>query len=444
MSTPRIAFLPLGRVNFDMECAKDYLGKSHALLRRLHPEILMPEGHLTEYDALTDWLRAQLPVDAVIIQASTFIDPRFTFEIARLTKSPALVWGVREPSADGGRLRLNSMTGVYSITNVLRQEHIPFTMIVGNPDEAALETKLARWMRAANAYCRLKTMRLGVIGSIPPGFFFSLEEETMLRRELGPTVVQMEIHKLFKQAEAVTPDSRKGVLDALRPKLQGLDDLTEARASNFAALYTALDNFVTQNKLDALCSRCWPDTFEALDIAPCAALSLLADRMPVACEADMGGTITNALLSWLSDGKATYFSDPVQVEEDADTITFWHCGIGAPSLVAPGKPVTMGVHPNRKVGPTMEFAVKPGTVTMCRMGKMDGKYRMLIAGGEALDEARRFQGTSAVVRPHMGAEAFAQALAVQGWEYHISFVHADVREELKLLAGMLGIEAVVL
>lgn len=441
MTSPRIVFVPVARTTFDMESAEASLHASQAMVRRLGSDILMPEHHLTDYDAMKNWLSAQMPYDAVIFQASTFVDPRFALEFCRFAKVPTLVWGLREPSAGGGRLRLNSMTGVFALTNVLSEEDVPFRMVVGNPGEEKLEKDMARWIHTAGVMSRLRSMRLGVIGSIPPGYFFSLEEETMLRRHVGPTVVQTEIYKLFKKAEACTREERLAVLRACSARLSGLDTLPEARAMNFAGLYKAVADFIEENSLDALCGRCWPDTFEAMDMAPCGLYSLFADALPVACEADMGGAVTNAALKWISHGGTAYFADPVQVEEDKNTITFWHCGFGAPSL-ASSLPVPMGTHPNRKVGPTMEFAVRPGRVTMCRIGKHKGQYRMLIAGGEALDEPRRFQGTSAIVRPDCGAEAFASALARQGWEYHISFVHGDVSEELELLAEMLGMEAV--
>lgn len=61
-------------------------------------------------------------------------------------------------------------------------------------------------------------------------------------------------------------------------------------------------------------------------------------------------------------------------------MTYWHCGTAACSLAHPQTKATMGVHPNRKIGPVMDFGVKPcENVTVFRIGrKPDGKPRFLL------------------------------------------------------------------
>ncbi len=75
------------------------------------------------------------------------------------------------------------------------------------------------------------------------------------------------------------------------------------------------------------------------------------------CESDVYGAMSMYIASELTSSP-TFFGDPVSLDEDENTITFWHCGMAACSL-ARGNNAEVGVHPNRKIGPTMEFGCKP-------------------------------------------------------------------------------------
>ncbi|MDR3078412.1 MAG: hypothetical protein LBV15_06585, partial [Planctomycetota bacterium] len=209
MIRPRVGFLPLARPTFDMEAAAACLARSKAMLGRLGPDFVWPEGHLAGYDEMIAWIKAHGPFDLVLVQAATFVDPRFALEYLRLIDCPALIWGVREPSiAAGTRIRLNSLTGAIALTQLSRRLGAAYQFVYGDPGEPELEKTLSAWLRAAETAARVRRMRLGVIGSIPPGYFFSLEEEVQLRSRLGPQVMPIEVYKLFHRMEGVDREAR--------------------------------------------------------------------------------------------------------------------------------------------------------------------------------------------------------------------------------------------
>ena len=443
MPSLRVGFLPLARVNFDMEAAGQTLAASKALLNRLSPAVHCPDQHLSTYDMMTDWIKANGPFDFIIVQASTFIDPRFCLEYMQALDCPVLLWGVREPSiAQGTRLKLNSLTGVYALSQLMCQLGRDFEFIYGNPEEEKIEAAIARWLKAGDVACRVRNMKMGVIGSIPPGYFFSLEEEVMLRSQLGPQVVPTEVYKLFKQMDKIDEDTRKKVFAGLAAEVPAFNTLPAEKQSAIAGFYQVVRNFIDDNTLDAVCGRCWPDSFEGLDIAFCSIYAMLSNLLPVGCEADQGGTISLAMLSWLSDNAPAYLADPVSLDEAADTMTYWHCGFGSPKLAKTGTEIDVVGHPNRKTPPSFAFPLKPGRVTVCRLGKCSSGYRLLVGGGESIDAPLQYSGTSAVVRMDGGSESFVRRLANEGWEYHIALVYGDVREELVTLGRLLNVEVV--
>lgn len=443
MAPFNVGFLPLARINFDMEAAGKTLAASTALLKRLSPAVRCPEKHLATYDEMTDWIKANMPFDFVIVQASTFIDPRFCLEYLKLLDCPVLLWGVREPSvAEGTRLKLNSLTGVFALSQLMYQLGAEYEFIYGDPDEAPVIAAVTRWLKAGEVAAKVRSMKMGVIGSIPPGYFFSLEEEVMLRDKVGPQIVPVEVYKLIKLMEKIDEPTRKAVFGDLVKEVPSFAKLSPERQSAVAGFYAVVRDFIDQNKLDAICGRCWPDSFEGLDIAFCSVYGMLSNLLPVGCEADQGGTISLSILSWLAGNAPAYLADPVALDEKADTMTYWHCGFGSPSLAKPGYEIDVVGHPNRKVPPSFSFPLKPGRVTVCRLGKGRNGYRLLVAGGESVDAPLQFAGTSAVVRMDGGSETFVRRLADEGWEYHIALVYGDVREELATLGRLLKIEVI--
>ena len=140
-------------------------------------------------------------------------------------------------------------------------------------------------------------------------------------------------------------------------------------------------------------------------------------------------------------GGATYFGDPVAIDEMCGAIVFWHCGAGAPSLARCREGATLGVHPNRKTGPTMEFGLKNGDVTILRIGKSRDGLRLMAMKGEALDEPQKFFGTSLTFKPKTGKpQEKVAALVADGWEPHFVVAYGDILEELKLMCEFLDIK----
>jgi len=134
-----------------------------------------------------------------------------------------------------------------------------------------------------------------------------------------------------------------------------------------------------------------------------------------------------------------FFGDPVALDRESNTITYWHCGMAATRLAI--KP-ELGVHPNRKIGPVMDFGCRAAAkATVIRIGrKPDATFRLFIAEGEILDKPRQFQGTSMVFKPVNSASVLIRKAVKDGWEPHYIIAPADISDAAVSLAAFLGIE----
>lgn len=444
MKDLRVVFLPLARTTFHMESAAECYEKSLEVLKELVPSLTFPGELLTSPEMLLDYLKSvqgTLP-NVVVVQCTTFVDSVFMSHVARELSCPIILWGVREPVIDGGRLRLNSLTGVYAAGNVLVSLGREFVYVFGAPTEANLRNELAVQLKAVDIQRKLKDLNVGVIGHFPPGFYFSNLEDVDLMRHIGPRVLRLEARDIMKRAGLFEEGETKQALTEAKQMLNGLDAFDEATLDKHARLRLAYRQVVEENRLGALATRCWPDFFVEYGASVCAAISGLTEKGIVSsCEADIGGAISMYIARELA-GSAPYFGDPVSLDEEKNAITFWHCGAGACSLAHKDTGAKAGVHPNRKLGVTMEFGLKPGRVTVLRLGKGPQGYRMYLLGGEALDEPQQFWGTSVVIKTdNKAAEIVAQSVE-QGWEAHFVVVYGDIRPEIKALCRLMNIPVV--
>ena len=436
-----------------MPDATENFEKSCRLLDGLVENLQRPQDMLTSPEMLSDYLTTVDAPDLIIYQCTTFIGGDFVTEITRRFTCPVVVWALREPSIDGGRLKLNSLTGAFSAANSLYMQGIErdppplpdnrghaYRFIYGGADEPSVVLSFKQILNALETTRKLQDLVVGVVGTQPDGFGFGDMDEAMLAGKLGVKMVLVETENLMKEALEYAPEAFNDSLAELKERTKGWESLPAENIEKHARLRTAYKDFVDKNGIKALASRCWPDFFTGYGVPVCSVLSFLNDcGVATSCETDIGGAISMFIGSSLTGG-ASYFGDPVAIDENCDAIVFWHCGAGAPSLARGKDGVRVGVHPNRKIGPTMEFGLKGGVATVLRLGKSREGLRLMAMRGEALDEPQKFWGTSLTFKPTTGTpQEKVTALVTDGWEPHYVVVYGDIMEELRLMCGFLCI-----
>ena len=137
-----------------------------------------------------------------------------------------------------------------------------------------------------------------------------------------------------------------------------------------------------------------------------------------------------------------FFGDPVSLDEWENTISFWHCGAAACSLARKNTGAVVGVHPNRKIGPAMDFGCEAfPEATIFRVGREpDGSFRFFIAEGEALDKPKQFIGTSLVIRTDSPSRTLVEQSVLAGFEPHFVVMKGRFGDALEALAEMFGFE----
>lgn len=443
MATGQVILLGVARPAFDMELAARLYRDSAGLLEKLGYEVLRPEAPLTDPDEAAKAAARYrgTGADALIVQFSTFTDGRFLTGVVGALDLPVLVWSLPEPVV-GGRLRLNSLTGGNLAASLLVRLGRQFKVVYRLPSEAQAQAEIGPWLAAARAAARLKQAVIAEVGNPPPGFYTSSADALELLRVTGVQLTRIDLQSVFAKAAEVPAARYQPLIDADQQRVAGLSQLPSDQVVRSTQFTLALRDALGTPPPDAVCVRCWPECFTEHKAAACSTLShLIEDGIQAACEADTLGAVT-MLIQHLLTGEPTFLGDLVHVDEQRNSGTFWHCGVGALSLASPKTGPVAGVQPSRNIGFAFNHSLKPGPVTIARLGQGPHGLRLGILSGEAVDGPNTFQGTSVEVRMPRPVRATLDAILASGFEHHYALVWQDIGCELTELCRLLSIECV--
>lgn len=438
-------YIPVGVPTFHLESARDLFERSMKLLRSADPSFVFPDDMLLSVDAMSEYISGLEP-DLIVFQDLTFANSAYMSEVIRRFDCPVLLWALREPVIDGTRLRLNSLTGAYSAANAMRSYgRTGYEYVFGSPEEASVKDRIQACVKAARIKKEMQSLILASVGEPPQGFDFGRAHESELKEVFGASLVSIPVADMIERARSYTDDACSAYIERSFALAAGLSKTPENNLRDHARLYRAYSEYISENGIGALASRCWPDYFTDYGTPVCAVLSMLNDDgTAAACEADVYG----ALSMWTGmklSGSPVFFGDPVSLNEEENSLTFWHCGTAACTLARRDTGAVTGVHPNRKIGPAMDFGCEAfPEATVFRIGREpDSSYRFLILEGEALDKPKQFAGTSIVIKTTAPVREAVEKSVLDGFEPHFVVMKGHHAETLKALARMFGFKAFV-
>lgn len=435
-------YVPVGVPTYHLETAQDQFERSCAMLRGVDAGFVCPDEMLLTLDKLHGFLAGKNP-DLIVFQNLTFANAAYMAEVLRRYDCPILLWTLREPVTDGGRLRLNSLTGAYSAANTLSAfNERAFNWCFGAPGEDAVVSAVKASLQAARIKKAMKTLTMAAIGHTPQGFGFGRALDSELMNTFGVELESIEARELIDMARSYSDADCAAYLDETECMTCGLDKTPEKNRLDHARLLKAYSDYVTEHRIGALASRCWPDFFTSFGTPVCTVLSMLNDKgVAAACEADIYGALSMWIGMQLSN-EPVFFGDPVAMDETESSITYWHCGAAACSLARKDTGAVVGVHPNRKIGPAMDFGCEAfPEATVFRIGrKPDGSFRFFIAEGAVLDKPKQFIGTSIVVKTDCSSKDVVEQSIRAGFEPHFAVIKGRHAGTLKVLAQMFGFE----
>jgi len=421
---------------FDKESASKIYNKSKQMLRK-NPDIICPDNFLSSFEDIEVFKEKikEEDIGCLIVQNGTFATGDYITKLVDTFKCPYVLWAVPEITTKGD-LKFNSLCGVNLNSSILYELGIKYYYVYGFPDDRNLQNELNVILNSIRCINNLKHKNLGYIGFHAPGFCNLGFDELLIKKVFGMEVYHIELLKLRSVIEnSPANNDEKNKINDFMEKLNFVGPERKTQKEKFFQLYLSYMRILKEYKINAIATRCWPDTEQLFKTRICSVLAFLSKlNVPCACEGDMYGVIS-MLIQEILVKTPSWLVDVVYMDTKKDFGTLWHCG-NAPLEFAKDKK-----SPKIQKDGALNFVCKPGTITMSKVSKgKNGKLRMFIAKGEAIKSNNGFNGTSMNVRFKQNIKTVMDSIIANGFEHHFAVCYGDIEKELIILCNLLDIE----
>lgn len=332
---------------------------------------------------------------------------------------------------------------------------------VGTASECA--DMIHDFLPIARTYIGLHNLKLISFGPRPANFLACNAPIKQLYN-LGVEVEEESELDLFESFEKHADDKRIADVAHDMAKELGHPDSVPPMLNKLAQYELTLLDWAEKNKgyrkYVTLTTKCWPAFQDMFKFVPCYVNSRLTGRgIPVSCEVDIYGTLSEYIGTCLSENPVTLLdinnSVPADMYEESikgkydykhtDTFMGFHCGNTCSSLVNDPhlsyQRIMARTHPQDWCDGTIEGDIKPGDITFYRVqSTADNKLRAYVAEGEVLPVATRSFGSIGVFAiPEMG-RFYRNVLIEKNFPHHGAVAFGHYGKQMFDAFRFLGIE----
>ncbi|HBO42749.1 MAG TPA: L-fucose isomerase [Planctomycetaceae bacterium] len=352
-------------------------------------------------------------VEAAIFNIPVFAFPNFSLIAARVLSLPVLLSSPAEGTLPG-------LGGILAAHGVLRQVGLKSRKLWGDPRESSeLRATLSAFCRAAGAIERMKGSVYGVIGGRSIGMNTGVVDPVEWMRRFGVDVEHIDQLDIVRRAK--TADEEE-----VERAYQWLSDRVGKRSTEGKAApehvktqikhYMAIRGIIADMGLDFVGIKCHYDLSEYF-VTACVSAMLLNDpydwngpkaSVAMACEADGDGALTMQLLKLLS-GYPSLLFDVRSYDFERKLYVCCNCG-AQPSWYA-----ARSDSPEENLarvflepviskygggGAHFPYVCKAGDITLARLSRVEGAYRLFAARGEFVECPREKMAETCSSWPH--------------------------------------------
>lgn len=440
-----ILFLGRKRPGFDPEWGREVRGRVEDFLKESTYTVVVPETVVDDASlrrAVARCREAECEVLAAL--QTTMGDGRLAPVLGQLWDGPVVLWATPE-RPEGPMISSNSLVGTHVFAANLRQLGRPFEVVYGAPDEARLRRDLDDAIRVAATARRLRRSKVGLIGHHAPGFIDMHPDPFDLNRTLGAQMHHFGLQQFVDDTNAVAEDEVRADVERVLEMNLPFEGVTEEDLPVNSRYYLAMRRLIVEESLDALAIRCWPELPNVMgQWAYLAMVRLTTEGYPNAMEGDVDGALCCLIGESLGFGPG-YLSD--WLEHDEGTITLWHPG---------NAPLTMCDPVGTEYGPRLakHFNVpKPlvvnadlkadEPVTLFRLWRCDGRYRMMAQDARTATPRRPLLGTNGLVKiPDRNVYEWFEDLCHAGMPHHLAVFPGHNAKLLRRFARQTNIDLV--
>ena len=448
---PRAMLVPFGYPDYPQGLLHRFLEQSKEVILANGLNLLSTPPVIVEGDvARTRRLLQESDYDFLVVLLLSWVEaPLLVATLENhLTNTPILLWSHTTFQGDGEQLTLGPLPAAGVVRQTLEEMGAHFKFIYGQPDSPEVFDKARAFALAARARQALRGAKIGLFGYVSMGMYTGTFDHTKLRREIGPEIVQLDQYTIVKRDEEIPQEVVGDLVARYKEKWLLAEGVTDEALAATMRQYAAIQGLSQEHGFDALTVKCQYELSRLFGLAPCVALSVLGDELPVSCEGDVPLIVTQLILHYLTGGGVTSYGDLHDIYP-GDEVLFGACGF-APMSHAAGQP-QIGKHTALYEGLLNTSPYKEGVVTLARLANdgdatnIDSGYKMHIASGQAKPPPT-FREVECPPYPfiRIALDGDVDSLMQNLMSQHYAIIYGDVRAPLQELCGMLGVRPVLL
>jgi L-fucose isomerase-like protein len=435
----RIGFVTCVHPIYDLPSVTQHRDRAISGLRAAGCEVISP-GIARDVQDLPE-IVSELKggdIDLLLFFFCTWVAEEIILSIAEELKTiPLLLWAL--PYLDQTIPMPSPMTGLTASGCNLKKAGRFFLHRVGAAIPEQIQA-VARTARIAAIVRGMRRTRFGIMGDPCPGMIDTIGDDSLLQESLGITVIRRDLESLLEAAQqSSSPEARK--LAARLKERVGSSEVGEETIADQYRLYLGMKALLEKEKLDGFSVRCWPELRDQHKYNICLAMGELAESgIPSACEADLTALVTSHILTEVS-GQPACCLEITAFLEKGQALQLAHCGAAAISLAGDPRRAVIRTHMRTETGATLEFAFKPGMVTIAKLLRPgEGRLRMFIGRGEVIETEPEARGSVATIRAEPTPRRFLESLLQHAVEHHLVLVYGDWVSDLEQFTQLAGID----
>ncbi len=401
--------------------------------------------------------------ECLVAHLPCWATPNIAVRAIQAAELPTVTVTSRSPATHG-------MVGMFGTAGTLSQIGIPHIRIREDFGVPAFAEKLMPYARAASARAQLRGRVMGLFGGRSLGIDTGSIDPMQWRAKFGVDVDHIDQLEIVRRAELVDDDRVTQMLDWMSDSFAsvaiGEGNLTRDKLAFQARCYLANKDINEEKGLDFISVKCMTELSDHY-VPQCLSATLMPgihdaegtkQSCAMSCEADGDGALSMEILKLISGGGATLFADVSHMDTEKGILYLPNCGgmcswFAGRSDKADDNISKIELRPSVRPGggASVYFTAAPGPVTLARLYRVSGDYRMAIVPGKAIalddDDLAAFvaargkhQLPTAFVQVDTNLEHFIDEFGSN----HISGVAGDWVRELIALCHMADIEPVVM
>jgi len=367
--------------------------------------------------------------------------PMIVNTLMNFRNRPILLWTLSSFNEKGVLIAPAGAAAMSAVMQPLKTMGFNIKVVFGNSDSRNVQNEIVGFAKACEAARKLSQSRIGIFGYADMGSYTAGFDQTSLRSKIGPEVEDYEVHRLLLRAEEVTDEEADRFIEDKLGNWNVDKEVSREDLQKAIKLFLALKKIIDERRFSAVSMKCVYGLPIYYGITPCIPLALAGAEVPVVCECDVLGLVTELMLDYISGQRSVYleFYDILD-----DRVLMGVCGM-IPQQALENTPRLYKYAWGKLTGLMTVGSMRTGKVTLARLASIDDQYKLHVVVAEA-EKPRVWHEIGwqleAPVYPSLEivlgnrTREFMEKILAQ--HYHV--IYGDYSTELTELCRLLGIE----